>query len=310
MAESKKNEITNGRQTQTTASGQVNDKFITGLIQQIKQKQELGLTFPADYNPANELMGAYLILKDATDRNGKPVLDVCSPQSVAAALMEMVNKRLSMLKGQCYPIAYAGKLNCQPSVYGNIANARRYGMVDINATPIYEGDEFVFHIEDGKKVVDKHTMSFANMDNTKIIGAYAVAVLKDGTKKTEIMTMAQIKQSWQQGFGYKENGNGTHQKFTDQMCEKTVKNRLVKHIIRTHGEPDVANEYDSDDDIGTVDIVAEDVAYDIEQNANKEEFVPEEAPQIAQEPEQVTMADLTAGKKQKAPAPVGKPDWA
>ena len=32
------------------------------------------------------------------------------------------------------------------------------------------------------------------------------------------------------------------------MCEKTVKNRLIKHIIRTHGEPDVANEYEHDEE--------------------------------------------------------------
>ena len=145
-------------------------------------------------------------------------------------------------------------------------------MLDINASPIFEGDEFEFHMEDGKKVIDKHKMTFASIDNQKIIGAYAVAVFADGTKKAEVMTMAQIKQSWQQGYGYKENGNGTHQKFTDQMCEKTVKNRLIKHIIRTHGEPDVANEYEHDEEFEGVDIVAEDVAYEIEQNANSVPF--------------------------------------
>ena len=146
-------------------------------------------------------------------------------------------------------------------------------MKDINATPIYEGDEFVFHKEDGKIVLDKHTTSFENIDINKIKGAYAVALMSDGTKKVEIMTIAQIKAAWSQGFGYKENGNGTHQKFTDQMCEKTVKNRLVKHIIRTHGEPDVIDAYEKDEDFEEVDIVAEDVAYDIEQTAQSVEFV-------------------------------------
>lgn len=269
-----KNEVAtqNNQGTQVAQSGQVNDKFITSLIQQVKQKQELGLSFPADYNPANELMGAYLVLKETTDKNGKPVLEVCTQASVAFALMSMVNKHLSMLKGQCYPIAYGGKLQVQPSVYGNIANARRYNMVDINASPIFEGDEFKFHMEDGKKAIDKHEMTFESIDNQKIKGAYAVAIFADGTKKAEVMTMAQIKQAWQQGFGYKENGNGTHQKFTDQMCEKTVKNRLIKHIIRTHGEPDVANEYERDEEFENVDIVAEDVAYEIEQNANSVPF--------------------------------------
>lgn len=268
-----KNEVSQTQNnTQLSMAGQVNDKFITGLIQQVQQKQELGLTFPADYNPANELTGAYLVLKETTDKNGRPVLETCSPASVATALMSMVNKRLSMLKGQCYPVAYGGKLQCQPSVYGNTANARRYGMSDINATPIYEGDEFLFHKEDGKTVIDKHTTSFENIDINKIKGAYAVALMEDGTKKAEVMTISQIKSAWAQGFGYKESGNGAHQKFTDQMCEKTVKNRLIKHIIRTHGEPDVIKEYDKDEEFETVDIIAEDVAYEVEQNANTVEY--------------------------------------
>lgn len=289
-----KNEVAaqNNQGTQVM-TGQVNDKFITSLIQQVKQKQELGLSFPADYNPANELMGAYLVLKETTDKNGKPVLEACTQASVAFALMSMVNKHLSMLKGQCYPIAYGGKLQVQPSVYGNIANARRYNMLDINASPIFEGDEFKFHMEDGKKVIDKHEMTFESIDNQKIKGAYAVALFADGTKKAEVMTMAQIKQAWQQGFGYKENGNGTHQKFTDQMCEKTVKNRLIKHIIRTNGEPDVANEYERDEEFEGVDIIAEDVEYEIEQNANS---VPFEA--IEEKPAPPTVPKAQAKEKE------------
>ena len=61
-------------------------------------------------------------------------------------------------------------------------------------------------------------MTFASIDNQNIIGAYAVAVFADGTKKAEVMTMAQIKQSWQQGYGYKENGNGTHQKLSYRLA--------------------------------------------------------------------------------------------
>ena len=52
------------------------------------------------------------------------------------------------------------------------------------------------------------------------------------------------------------------------------------------------------------------VQQEIQQNANAEEFQPVEPPQIEQRPEQVKMADLTVGKKQKEPTPVGKPDWA
>lgn len=297
MADNTTTQVATQNQQQMAATGQINDKFITGLIQQVKQKQDLGLSFPADYNPANELNGAYLKLKETKDKNGKPALEVCSTASVATALMMMVNSHLSMLKGQCYPIPYGSQLNIQPSVYGNICNARRYGMLDINASVIYEGDIFKYHKMDGMTVIDSHEQDFENIDIGKIKGAYAIAVFKDGTKKAEVMNMTQIKNSWSQGYGYKENGNGTHQKFTDQMCEKTVKNRLLKHIIRTYGEPDTAEVYERYEEQENIDIVAENVRYEIAQNANQTEFQPIAA--IEEKPEPKTMADVTAGKQEK-----------
>lgn len=96
--------------------------------------------------------------------------------------------------------------------------------------------------------------------------------MKDGTVKTEVMTIKQIKTAWKQGFGYKENGNGVHQKFTDQMAMKTVKNRLLKSINNTHSgfgeEDDYEEELPSYDER-----MQADVDYDIRQNANSVDFV-------------------------------------
>ena len=91
------------------------------------EKEKYGLTFPKDYNYSNELMGAYLILKETQDANKKPVLESCSQVSIANTLMDMVTLGVSMQKKQCYPVAYGGKLQCQISVYGNTCIARRYG---------------------------------------------------------------------------------------------------------------------------------------------------------------------------------------
>lgn len=280
----------------TQVATKVNDKFITGLINQVQQKQELGLTFPARYNPANELMGAYLILKEATDKNGKPVLEVCSTESIATSLMRMVNGHLSALKGQCYLIPYGGKLQCQPSVYGNEANAKDNGMKDINASVIYEGDTFKYHKEDGKTVIDVHEQDFMNIDMSKIKGVYAVAIMQDGTKKAEVMNMNQVKTAWQQGYGYKENGNGTHQKFPDQMAMKTVKNRLTKDIIRGGGDAELINAYDDFDEHEADDRTAIDVAYEIETYGNQTEFTA-----IEEKPATQTMADVTGKSENKEP---------
>ena len=261
-----KNEI--AEQGKKNAELVVNNSFIDGLVAQLQEKEKFGLSFPKDYNYANELMGAYLVLKETVDRDKKPVLESCSPVSIANSLMKMVRSGLSMQNGQCYPIAYGGKLNIQPSVYGNTCNARRFGLKNIPAMVIYEGDEFVYHIEDGEIVIDKHTQDFMNIDITKIKGAYAIAKMANGEEHVEIMNMVMIKNAWKQGYGYKENGNGTHQIFTDQMCLKTVKNRCLKYIIRTHGSEELNIIYDEYEKQEDADMVAEDVAYEIDSNAN------------------------------------------
>lgn len=270
----------------------VNNAFVDGLVFQLQDKQKYGLTFPKDYNYQNELMGAYLILKETTDKNDKCVLESCSQASIANTLMDMVTLGVSMQKKQCYPVAYGGKLQCQISVYGNTCIARRYGLDTIDAMCIYEGDEFKYHIENARIVIDSHTQDFLNINKNKIVGAYAVVIMQNGIQYVELMNMDMIKQAWKQGYGYKENGSGTHQKFTDQMAMKTVKNRALKYIIRTYGTQAVSDAYDNFEATEQADIVAEDVAYDIEQNANSEEFVESEVVETeATETKSETAAD-------------------
>ena len=243
--------------------------FTEGMVIEIKQKEKFGLTFPENYNYTNELMSAMLILQDTVDMNKKPVLQSCSRASIENALINMVTDGLSMRKKQCYPVAYAGKLSCQPSVYGATCVARRYGLLDIEAEVIYEGDTFNYTIVNGKKTITEHIQEIGNIDNDKIKGAYAIAFMKDGTSKVEIMTIGQIKTAWKQGFGYKENGNGVHQKFTDQMAKKTVKNRLLKSINNTYSGFGRDDDYE---EISHEEMVEQDVAYDIEQSANSVDF--------------------------------------
>lgn len=119
----------------------------------------------------------------------------------------------------------------------------------------------------------------------------------------EVMNMKQIKQSWQQGYGYKE-GSGTHSKFADQMAKKTVINRALKQIINTHGDVFVQEADERTEDIDKAEQLEADVVYEIEANANKEEFVPEAPAQIEKKTEPKTVADVVGQQKEKEP--VGK----
>ena len=262
-------------QAQQGASLVVNNAFIDSLSAQLKQKEQYGLTFPADYNPTNALMGAYLILKETTDKNGKSVLDTCSQTSIANSLMDMVTMGLSMQKKQCYPIAYGGKLQCQVSYHGHKAMAHRYGAKSINAEVIYEGDTFKYHIENGRKVLDEHSQDFENINLAKIKGAYCIINLSDGTTYMEVMNIGQIKTAWKKGFGYKEN-SGTHAEFTDMMAKKTVTSRACKQIVQQYGDVFAVSAFEQAEERESDDKTAIDVAYEIEQNANSVDFVEDE----------------------------------
>ena len=302
MAENKNTQVATADKQ---AAAVINNAFIDSLTRQLNEKCKYGLSFPADYNVANSLMGAYLILKETEDKNHKPILESCSQASIANSLMDMATLGLSVQRKQGYFIAYGGKCQFQRSYFGNITIARRFGLKDIHAEVIYEGDNFVYHIEDGNKVLDKHEQSIANIDNDKIIGAYAVVIMQDGTKMLEVMNMKQIKQSWQQGYGYKE-GSGTHSKFADQMAKKTVINRALKQIINTHGDVFVQEADERTEDVDHMAQVEADVAYEIAENSNKEEFIVEEPSQIEEKPAPKTVADVTAGAKEKEAVKVEK----
>ena len=268
----------------------INNAFIDGLSMQLQEKTKYGLSFPADYNPTNALMGAYLIMKETTDKNGKCILESCSQASIANSLMDMATLGLNASKKQGYFIAYGGKCQFQKSYFGNITLARRNGLKTINAEIIYDGDTFKYHIENGMKVIDVHEQDFMNIDNDKILGAYAVAVMDDGTKVVEVMNINQLKRAWNQRMGgLKEDASSTHMKFKDQMAKKTVINRLCKLIGNTSTDGNISEISDRLDEVAEVDMVAEDVAYEIENNANTVDFEEVVEPQD----EQATPAFMT-----------------
>lgn len=279
----------------------VNNAFIDSLSAQLHEKCKYGMSFPEDYNVANALMGAYLVLKETNDKNGKPLLETCSQSSIANSLMDMATLGLSVQKKQGYFIAYGGKCQFQRSYFGNITIARRYGLKSINAEVVYADDDFAYHIDDGVKVLDKHVQKLENIDNTKIIGAYAVVTMMDGAKTLEVMNMAQIKQSWQQGYSYKE-GSGTHSKFTDQMAKKTVINRALKGIINTHGDVFVQEADEHTEDIDQAEAIVSDVNYEIANEANTEELVVEEPKELPLREPTTTVEPVKAAQAKKSPS--------
>jgi recombination protein RecT len=259
------------QQQATALDMAIDNKFIDGLTTQLTQKEQLGLCFPPNYSVSNSLNSAYLILQETKDRDSKPVLTSCSKQSIASSLMDMTIQGLNPMKKQCYFVAMGGKLKLMRSYQGTMAVAKRCGVVAVNAEVIYEGDTFKYHIENGVKVIDEHIQDFMNIDTAKIKGAYAVLELDDDTQYTEVMNINQIKKAWSKGYGYKD-GAGVHGDFGDQMAKKTVIGRACKNIINSSDDANLTDAFNNASDNEELNVVAEDVHYEIETHANSVEF--------------------------------------
>lgn len=243
---------------------------VLAKVDQFTQAGELKL--PADYSPENALKSAYLILSEQKTSNNKPVLEVCTKASVANALLKMVVWGLSPMKKQCDFIPYGDKLECSIEYTGNIALAKRFGgLKDIKPRAIFEGDDFQFEVdpETGRNKLVKHSQTLQSMGSKKVIGAYAMLEMTDGSKDMEIMSIEQIRDAWNQGA--MKGNSPAHKNFPDQMAMKTVINRACKPLIRSSDDAVLYSETDGEGE-RTIDVVAEDVKHEIREKANKEEI--------------------------------------
>ncbi|MBR6775929.1 MAG: recombinase RecT [Bacteroidales bacterium] len=193
------------------------------------------LTLPSNYSVENHLKSAWLILQSTKDRNNNPALDVCTKDSIANALLDMVLQGLAVSKNQGYFIVYGNKLEFQRSYFGTVALAKRTGGITKEpiANVIYEGDEFIYEIlpETAQIKIIKHDQKIENIDNSKIKAAYALIKLADGTSQIALMSMQQIRAAWNQGAT--KGQSPAHKNFPDEMAKKTVIGRACKMIINS-----------------------------------------------------------------------------
>jgi len=228
------------------------------------------LTIPKDYSPENALKSAYLILSDLKDKNQKPILEVCSKKSIANSLLKMVVEGLSPMKKQCYFIPYGTELTLIRSYQGAVALAKRVSnLTEVVANVIYQDDVFEFGIdlETGRRKVLKHDQKLSNIDNKKIVGAYCYLLKSDGKNEVEVMTIEEIRQSWNQGFA---KGNSTvHQNFTQEMAKKTVINRACKNIINSSTDALLIGDDEEKTEIEQAEQSFEDVRHEIVQEEVK-----------------------------------------
>lgn len=241
--------------------------------------QDDGLQLPSNYNASNALKSAFFKLREVKDKNGRPALDVCTRESIANSLLDMVVQGLSPAKTQCYFIVYGDQLQLNRSYFGTQSVLKRLTNVkDIWANVIFDGDVFDYEIVGGREKLLRHETNFLNRDND-ILGAYAVVKTSDDEELLTPMTRKEIDASWNQS----KSKQSVHQKFPQEMAKRTVINRAAKAFINTSDDSDLLveainnsteNEYDND----RVDITPEEAAQkQIAENANTEEIDVEDA---------------------------------
>lgn len=194
------------------------------------------LTLFDDYNLGNALKGATLTLQQTTDKNGTPLIQCCTKESIAQSLLEMVIQGLDVTAKQCYFIVRGNKLTMMRSYFGSVRTLKRLPEIeDVWASVVYKGDTFKIGMVEGRDVVLEHETAFENRDN-EIIGGYAVIKRKNGEKIYTIMTKKEIDASWNKSSS---SAKQVHKEFPQEMVKRTLINRACKMYINTEINNDI-----------------------------------------------------------------------
>ena len=211
------------------------------------------LTLPKNYALGNAMSSAYLIIQETKDKNGKPVLEVCTKESIANALLNMAILGLNPAKKQCYFIPFGNQLQLFVSYFGKSAVIKRLeGIIsEPIGTIIYAGDELEIGFNElGERIVLSHKTSWKAQQEDNIEGCYATVPqrLRNNqiVTRSAVLTMKEIKEAWS-----KSKTNKDHAEFTGEFCKRTAINRLVKMILQTSNDDDLvadtlqSTEYDN-----------------------------------------------------------------
>ena len=214
--------------------------IVTARITSLVGNNKLHL--PEKYSAENALMAAWLKLQSTKDKSGKLALTVCTHDSVANALLDMIVQGLTPAKDQCYFVVYGTSLVLLRSYFGDLALLRRvYPEARVYAEPVYKGDELEYEIVHGKKMITKHRQKLESVGGLDtIVAAYAVVEQESfapgGTvmhPHCEIMTLEQIKKAWARGENWppRQGKMSAHTDHPEEFVKKTVIARACKRLV-------------------------------------------------------------------------------
>lgn len=268
---------------QLAEMGLIMPKNITDTVMNtVREFQNNGqLVLPEGYNAGNALKSAFLTLQNTKDKNGRNFMEVCTKDSVARALLDMVVQGLDVGQKQAYFIVRGNELTLMRSYFGSQLVLKRIsGVKDVWATIIYEADDVEISVVNGERVVTNHITKFGNEDGA-ITGAYAIIEMEDGTKKYTIMTKKEIDACWAKSSSRDKT---VHKEFPQEMVKRTVINRACKNYVNT----DTKNQV-----LGNSFIRTTENEYEIEE-------IEEDKPEYISKEQVLTLAELVGDSAEKA----------
>lgn len=172
-----------------------------------------------------------------------PKLAECDPRSVFAAVIQSAQLGLEVgLMGEAYLVPYNGTCQLIPGYQGLMKLARNSGLVeDIYAHEVRERDHFQMTL--GLTRTLQHeplkARGFPACDDERgeIVGFYAVAVFKDGSRTFQAMSCTEVNRIRDNSSGYKAAKKYKKESPWDteyvEMGKKTVIRRLCKFMPKS-----------------------------------------------------------------------------
>lgn len=191
---------------------------------------------PKDFNRERFVQNCMAVFNDKTE------LQNINRQQLLVGVLKGAYLGLDFMNKECYLIPYNGTVQFQTDYKGECKFVKRYSIrpiQDIFSYVVREGDEFTVGIENNKPTINFRPVPFNTKD---IVGAFAMAIYKDGGMDYETMNLEEIN-------GVRNNYSRASQSKAwkcsfPEMARKTVLRRLCKHIETDFETAEARNAWD------------------------------------------------------------------
>lgn len=155
-----------------------------------------------------------------------PDLQNADRRSLFGAIVRLAQDGLLPDGREAALVLFGGKAQAMPMIAGVLKKIRQSGEVSkVSAQVVYSNDEFVISYGFDEDV--KHVPPALNQPRGEPIGAYATAVLKDGSRLLEVMSLEEIEKVRNVS---RAKNNGPWTQWWSEMARKTVMRRLAKRL--------------------------------------------------------------------------------